>query len=303
MSDAPQNFTPATETSSQQLANGERAEGELAKDQGSKNSQTKAKVTPKQVIDFGDEKVDLDTLKTERSKYKAAEQKFREAAQARKEIESFYEQLQNDPEAVLNDPRLSIKKRELAEKWLMEELKQELNDEPQDPREIELAKIKKELEKYKVQEKQTKEQQEQEEYQALLNSRKEAIATTLSKAMELSPLSKDPVVAAATLKEMAMYMRMTRDAGYEASPEEIAQHIEEKHMSSLSALVSKLDGDDLLSYADRIGLTPKVRKADLARLQKQREQPAPQQADNWQSSSSRPKQREIIDPNDLRRKR
>lgn len=121
--------------------------------------------------------------------------------------------------------------------------------------------------------------------------------------MELSPLSKDPVVAAATLKEMAMYMRMTRDAGYEASPEEIAQHIEEKHMSSLSALVSKLDGDDLLSYADRIGLTPKVRKADLARLQKQREQPAPQQADNWQSSSSRPKQREIIDPNDLRRKR
>jgi hypothetical protein len=284
----------ATESSTEQLNNGERAEGTPAKE-------TKPKVAPKQMVDFGDEKVDLDTLKTERSKYKAAESKFREAAQARKEVESFYEALQNDPEAVLNDPRLSLKKRELAEKWLMEELQASLS-EPIDQRDVEMANIKKELEKYQNQEKQTKEQKEQEEYQTLVNSRKEAIATTLSKAMEHSPLSQDPATATETLREMAIYMRLCRDAGYEASPEEIAQHVESRYTKSYSQLANKLDGDQLIQFLGE-QVVQKIRKADLQRLQKQREQPAPQQSDNWQSNNNNGPKREIVDPNDFRRKR
>lgn len=279
---------PASESSSEQLNNGAPAK------------EAKPKVTPKQMIDFGDEKVDLDTLKTERSKYKAAESKFREAAQARKEVESFYDQLQNDPEAVLSDPRLSLKKRELAEKWLMEEIQASLG-EPIDPRDVEMANIRKELEKYQNQEKQTKAQKEAEEYQTLVDSRKEAIATTLSKAMEHSPLSQDPATATETLREMAIYMRLCRDAGYEASPEEIAQHVESRYTKSYNQLANKLDGDQLIQFLGE-AVVKKIRQADLQRLQKQREQPAPQQSDNWTSSSGQ-KQREIIDPNEFRRKR
>jgi hypothetical protein len=259
----------------------------------------KPKVSPKQIIDFGDEKVDFDTLKTERSKYKAAESKFREAAAARKEVESFYEQLQNDPEAILNDPRLSLKKRELAEKWLMEELQQTLG-EPVDPRDQELAKYKKELEKYQSQEKQTKDQKDQEEYSQLVNSRKEAIASTLSKAMEHSPLSQDPSTATETLREMAIYMRLCRDAGYEASPEDIARHVEGRYTKSYQQLANKLDGPQLIQLLGE-AVVKKIRQEDLKNLQKMRDLPAPQQADNWSSNGAN-KQREAIDPNEYRRK-
>lgn len=259
-----------------------------------------AQAPDKQFIDFGDEKVDLDTLKKERNKYKAADSKFREVAAARKEIDAFYHKLQNNPEELLNDPKLPIKKRELAEKWLMEQLEADLGQ-PQDPREIELAEYKKKLEEYQNREKEELTKREQAEYQALVEQRREHIATTLSKAMELSPLSKDPEVAAATLREMAAYLRMTRQAGYEASPEEIAQHVESRHMNSIARVVAKLDGDELLAFADKLGLTDKVRKADLSRLQRSREQPAPQVVHDWQSSSGKPK-RDFVTPDSLRRR-
>lgn len=251
-------------------------------------------------IDGREESVDEDTLVRHYSKERAADKKLREAAQARKEVEAFYETLQNDPESILNDPRLPLKKRELAEKWLMESLKGELS-EPEDPREKELADIKRELEKYKNQEKQTKEQKEQEEYQALVSQRKEAIATTLSKAMSMSPLAQDPDTATATLKEMASYMRMCRDAGYEASPEEIAQHVESRYNKSYQSLANKLEGDQLIQFLGE-AVVNKIRKADLARLMKEREQAAPQQADAWSPSNS-PQKREVIDPDMLRRQK
>ena len=274
-------------------------------DQQSSPSEQKSKApktTPKQFIDIDGEKVDLDELKIERKKYNESGKAFREAAQARKEVESFYEQLQNNPEAVLNDPRLSLKKRELAEKWLMEELQQTLG-EPIDPRDIELSNIKKELEKYQNQEKQTKEQQEKAEYDQLVNVRREAIATTLSKAMEHSPLSQDPDTATETLREMAIYMRLCRDAGYEASPEEIAQHVESRYNKSYQRLAKKLKGDQLIQFLGE-DVVKELRATDLQRLQKMRDAPAPQQADNWQGSSSgEKKQREFIDPDTLRRRR
>lgn len=252
-------------------------------------------------IEGREEQVDEDTLLRHYQKERAADKKLREAAQARKEVEAFYETLQNDPESILNDPRLPLKKRELAEKWLMESLKGELS-EPEDPREKELADIKRELEKYKNLEKQTKEQKEQEEYQALVSQRKEAIAMTLSKAMSMSPLAQDPDTAAATLKEMATYMRMCRDAGYEASPEEIAQHVESRYNKSYHSLANKLEGDQLIQFLGE-AVVNKIRKADLARIMKQREQAAPQQADSWQSTSNSGQKREILDPDQLRRQR
>lgn len=295
MSDQASSPAPAPEgSSSEQLNNGERAEGSPATPKAPAQKY-KAKVNGRDV------EVDSDTLVKHYQKQESSEQKLREAAKARKEVESFYEQLQNDPETILNDPRLSLKKRELAEKWLMEELQASLG-EPVDPRDIELSNIKKELEKYQNQEKQTKEQKEQEEYQTLVNSRREAIATTLSKAMEHSPLSQDPDTAAATLKEMAQYMRLCRDAGYEASPEEIAQHVESRFNKSYQQLANKLEGDQLIQLLGE-AVVKKIRQADLQRLQKQRDQPAPQQSNDWSSNSSGRQQREVIDPQTLRNRR
>jgi small-conductance mechanosensitive channel len=252
----------------------------------------------RQFIDVDGERVDLDQLKREYKKFKGADQKFREAADLRKEVDSFYEKLLANPEEILNDPRIPLKKRELAEKWLTEQLENELK--VVDPRDRELEDYKAKLKAYEEQEAEQRTKQEQEQYMQVVAQRREAIAATLSKAMELSPLSKDPAVAAATLKEMASYMRLCKDAGYQATPEEIAQHVESGKMASFRALADRLEGDDLVSFLGQ-GVVKKLIAAHLGKIQKAREVPAPDVAESWQPAA-RSQKREFVDPDSLRRR-
>jgi len=272
---------PAASESGESLVNETPAQAERRK--------LKAKVNGKEVEVYED-----DVLR-DYQKYSSADEKLREAAQKRKDIDAFYSQLERDPESILNDPRLPINKQELAMKWLTEQINEEIKY--TDPRDKEMDDIKRQLAEYQNRDKQVEETQKQAEHRQLVESRREAIGNTLSEAMALSPLSKNPEVAAATLREMALHMRLCKDAGYDISPQELAQHVEKKNLQSYQGVAGRLEGDELISFLGE-DIVQKIRRADLSRIKKSREVAPPQTASSWESRKDQV--RELFDPSELR---
>lgn len=255
----------------------------------------------KRFIKVGDESIDEETITRDYKKWKGADQKFRETAQAKQSIDAFYEALQKDPKKLLSDPRLPIDRRQLALDLMREQIEAEMLE--SDPEAKRMSDTEKELQTYKEREAREKEARERQQYEAVVSQRREALASTLSKALELTPLSKNPAVQAETLREMATYMRLARQAGYEASPEELAHHVSGNKLSSYRTLAEQMEGDELLEFfGEKIAM--KMRKADLSRIRKAREQPAPETApqEDWRSRSESGKKREFVDPMSLRRK-
>lgn len=82
--------------------------------------QYKAKVNGKEMsLDLGDDEVVQYIQKA-----MAADEKFEEASMTRKQVENFIKQLKSDPLAVLRHPELGINIKDLAEKVLLEELRE-----------------------------------------------------------------------------------------------------------------------------------------------------------------------------------
>jgi hypothetical protein len=302
-----ENAAPANNPAPVESNSGDNSQNDQAHDRQTQESksQKQPKETPAQKerrllktkVNGREVEVDEETVLRRYSKEEGAEQKLREAAQMRKEVESFYETLLNDPEAILNDKRIPLKKRELAEKWLMEQLEEETKT--VDPRDKRAMELEEKLKSYEEREAEEKTKAEQAEYQRVVDQRREAIATTLNKAIAESPLAQDPETQASTIKEMAMYMKLCRDAKYDVSPEEIAAHVEAKHNKTIQKLVGQLKGEKLIKYLGE-DIINEVRRFDLAQLQKSRDLPPPQQADSWEPRGERTK-REWIDSNELRR--
>ena len=247
-------------------------------------------------VDGREVEVDEETLLRDFSKYKAADKRFQETAAMKKEVEAFQRKLQEDPEAIFNDPNLSFDKRAIAEKWLRAEIQKEL--EPQKTKEqLEYEETRKELEKYKAKEQEELTAREQQEYQQVVDQRREEIAATLSKAIEMSPLSKDPETNAETIREMAMYLRTCRQAGYEPDASEIADHVNNRYMNSFQNLTASLNGDDLINLLGP-AIIKKLRAYDLNQLEARRAQKDPDQAEEWSESRDNRK-RQFVDPRDL----
>lgn len=251
----------------------------------------KAKVNGQEVDVYEDDIV------RDYQKYSSADEKLREAAQKRKEIEAFYERLENDPEGILNDKRLPIDRQKLAMKWLTEQVEEELAS--ADPKDAKLSELERKLAEYQNRDREVEETKAEQEKRQLVESRRELIANTLTKAIELSPLSKDPDTAAATIREMAMHMRICKDAGYDVSPEELARHVEGKSLKSMRSLALNLKGEDLISFLGE-DVVMELRRTDLARIKKSREVPKPETVSEWTPSSSSP--RKFYDPSELRTK-
>jgi hypothetical protein len=249
----------------------------------------KAKVNGREVDVYED-----DVLR-DYQKYLSADEKLREAAKQRKEIAEFQHLLMTDPKKILMDPRLPIDLKEFA----MEILTQKIDEEIKyaDPRDREIDDLRKKIEARENQDREVEETKAEQEKRQLVEQRREVIANTLSKAMELSPLSKEPEVAAQTLREMALHMRLCKDAGYDVSPEELASHVEKKNIKTYHTLANKLEGDDLISFLGE-DIVQKIRRADLSRIKKAREVEAPQVASSWEARS--PSQRSFVDPHELR---
>jgi len=178
--------------------------------------------------------------------------------------------------------------------WLRESIEAQLED----PNVRALRERDEELGRYKAKEQEEMTKREKAQYESFVSERKEAIGKTLSEAMQLSPLSKDPVTQAETLREMAVYIRICREQGHDPSPKELAQHVENKTLKSYASVANQLDGDELLSFLGD-AIVNKIRKADVGRLQAKRNAPAPEVSSSWEPNS-RSTRREFQDPRDLK---
>lgn len=245
-------------------------------------------------------KVDEQTLLKDYSKYTAADEKFREAADIRKKNEDFERRLVEDPEAFLNDDRIPrAKRREIAEKILMRELEEEMAPQ-KSAAEIKMENLQRELDKYKEKETEDQTASEQAEFAKIVDSRREAIAKTFQEAIAISPLSKEQGTSAEVVREMATYMRLCKQAGYDVSPKELADHVESRFMNSYKALTGSMEGEDLVNFLGG-DIVKKIRLYDLSQLEARRGKREPDTAANW--SQTKPRQRDISDPRDLIRRK
>lgn len=272
-----------------------------SKDKKSDDKEPTERKAPK-MVKVGDELIPESDLQRQWSKWKAADNKFREVAEGRKQVQAFFEALKNDPAKILNDERLPIDRVKLAEAWLGKRVEEELSGDyvdPESPIGKRLAKMQEKLSAYEQRELEETKKHHDKEFQEKVQQRRTEISETLSKAMEKTVLSKNKETAASTLREMATYMRAAKENGIDVTPEELAEHVENKRYKEYGALVETLDGEALVKFLGE-GLVNKIRKYDLSRLRPNPE-PASHKSNDFESRETfSSKERKFINPSDAR---
>ncbi len=244
----------------------------------------------------GDQEVSLsdEDIARDYGKWKGADAKFREASEAKKSVENFMKALAEDPESVLSDPRLTLDRRKLATKWLEKQIQDELT--PPDPRDAKLSEAEKKLKEYEERDAKAKEGKDAEERQTNLKASMDKIGTVLKEAGQLTQLSGHPESEAALIREMALYMRSTREQGETPTAQEIVEHIHNSRFQQFYTLAHQFDGEELLGFlGDEIA--SRVGKAHVARLKAKREEGQGNTQTHKADVSAVPgKRRESMDP-------
>jgi hypothetical protein len=234
-----------------------------------------------QVIEVDGEKLTLAEIKQLREKAKGADQKFREAAEAKKQVESFMERFQQDPLSILQDKRLPINQRELAEKMLLASLEEEMLT----PEQRKLREYESKLKEFETKEQQVAREREERETEQRKEMKRQEISQMFAKAMESTPLSKDPETAAMAMRDMAMMLRAAKERGIEVSAEDLAQHAQAKYQKAMYSLANQLEGEDLIGFLGE-DVVKKIRKADLARLKANNQPTQSHKNEDWEAPKS-----------------
>lgn len=195
------------------------------------------------------------------------------------------------------DPRLPIDLKEFAMEILTQKVEEEIKY--ADPRDRRIAELEAKENERLAKDREVEETAQEQQKRQFTEQRKEVLANVLSEAMELSPLSKHPETAAATLREMALHMRLCKDAGYAVTPQELAKHVESKNLGSMRNLAKTLKGEDLINFFGEEVVT-EIRRADLSRIKKSREVAKPETVSEWTPSNNQA--RRFYDPSELRTK-
>lgn len=266
----------------------------------------KTKATPKKkYIRIGDDLIEEEEALKLREKAKGADRVFREAAEMRKksqeQVQNFFEAFMKDPQKILSHPKLNIpleQRKTLGESLLRQAIEHELAD----PKDIKLSEYEQKVKQYEERENQEKAEREQQEEQQKVETRRKEISQQLAKAMEATPLSKDPAVAAETLRDMATYLRMAREKNVDLTPEEIAEHVNNNRYKQYYALSQQLSGEDLIKFLGDDTVN-KIMTHNLDTIKKRRgekKQQQPQKA--WNPSRQQPtdKKSQRMDPQDAR---
>jgi hypothetical protein len=185
----------------------------------------------------------------------ASYKRMAEAAAKEKEFKEFQDQLEKDPIKLLKSK--NPKFRELAEKFLAEELMEEMMS----PEEKARRALEEENKSYKQKEAERLAQEEQARQQ--IESQKSAVEIDreLSKALANSYLPKDEF----TISRIATTMINYIEAGVDLSYEDAVRLTEEQEITNYKKGLSSLDGEKLLKYLGE-ETAEKIRKADLGRL-------------------------------------
>ena len=292
---------PASSTSRKQRVSDddeETDEGKAPPNKDKEEGEKKAK-GPK-MVKVGDDYIPESELAVALSKWKGANRKFQEAAEMRKSTQAFMEQLKSDPMKLLSDPRLPIDRAKLAEHWLKEIIEKESSGEyvpPDTPLGKRLAELEKQITTYKEKELDQHRSAEEQEFNKHVEKRRGELAEILNKAMESTVLSKNKETAAATLREMALYMRAAKENDVDVTPEELVSHVENKRYKEYHSLVNGFDGEELVAFLGK-DIVNKIRKYDLAKLMEKRKPKEEPQGDDFFSPPAKNKERVFISPRD-----
>lgn len=227
-----------------------------------------------------EEELDDNEIASRLSLAKAASKRMQEAAATKKQTEQLLNALRENPLQVLNDDRIMGQKkfREIAENFLIEQLKIEQMS-PEQRLQMERDR---ELESYKEQEKMRKQEEEKQKLAGLEKQYIEKFEKTIIGALQGSGLPKNPKTVAA----MARLLQLSIKNGIEADSKTLAQMVRDEYQTDLKSIVSGLEAEQLIAmFGDDIA--NKIRKHDLSKLQLKN--PAPAKPQPRQENAGTPK--------------
>ena len=198
---------------------------------------------------------DKESVKNRLQLAAAAKKRMSEANEAKKKAYEIVSQFEKDPEGMLK--RLGPKGREIAEKYLLEQIKEDmLTAEEKDQR----AKLTR-LEQLEKQEKEREEKAKAEAEAKKEFELAQNYQNTIIQALDKSGLPKSPEL----VKRMAKIMHINLDYGLVLTPEELSQELKKEVTGLLKSVIGSSDGDQLIALFGE-DVAKKIRMSDVKKL-------------------------------------
>lgn len=198
---------------------------------------------------------DKESVKNRLQLAAAAKKRMSEANEAKKKAYEIVSQFEKDPEGMLK--RLGPKGREIAEKYLLEQIKEDmLTAEEKDQR----AKLTR-LEQLEKQEKEREEKAKAEAEAKKEFELAQNYQNTIIQALDKSGLPKSPEL----VKRMAKIMHKNLDYGLDLTPEELSQELKKEVTGLLKSVIGSSDGDQLIALFGE-DVAKKIRMSDVKKL-------------------------------------
>ena len=243
----------------------EVTEGEKPAEQKKPPEQAEARKF-KVKVDGQELEVDEKELVTGYQRAAAANKKFEQAAALQKSMTAFVEKLRADPLSVLTDQRLGLNFREVAEKFLIDQLQQE----QMTPEQRELHDARKKLTAYEESQKKQREAQEAAELEQRTNEWAQQIEKQFSESIKKVgvPLNERTISLMAQLAEQAENENEVRSQRglppLEYNSDLLADAVKRYLAQEKRQLLESMDPDEMRAFLGKERLD-KIRQADVAR--------------------------------------
>jgi len=257
-----------TSTSAPSASSGVQSNSTEASDKTAQGGEPQSQQTPqslKEKFKFAvdgeefEEEVDFSNKEDLKRRFQmahAAKKRMAEAAAERKKAYQIVQEFEANPESMLS--RLGPKGREIAEKFLLNQIKEEmLSPEEREMRDLKKYKESTEAEKAKIREAEVKAANEKKEMEVANQYQEKFI-----QALEKSGLPKSPDM----IKRMAKMEAKNLEYGLDLSPEELAGEVKKELISLVKFVAGDADGDQLINMLGE-DISKKIRKSDLKKLQ------------------------------------
>jgi len=192
-------------------------------------------------------------------KGKAADKRFNEAAQMRKQAEGFINKLKSQEGflEIAQDPRLGLDLEDIAEKFLMNKIRQS----QMSPEEKSTYEKLQRLEALEREKEEVARLQAEKENAALQAKYTEDYQKDIISALDQSGLP----ATEHTVKRMAYYLSKALEEGYELKSKDVVDLVKADYINEIKSLYGKLDGQKLMEMLGE-DVAKKIRATDLSRI-------------------------------------
>lgn len=211
-----------------------------------------------------EEEIDLSDREALKKRFQlgyASEKRMAEAKAAQHKAMSIVKAFEEDPANIFK--RMGPKGREAAEKFLLEQIQEDMMS----PEEKEFKMTKAELAKYKADDEKRKVESEKQALTAQESKYAQEYQTTIISALEKSGLPKTPTL----VRDAAKLMAKNLELGLDLDANDLAALIKESRGGDIKAMIKDMDGDQIVSLLGD-DVANKIRKADLKKLKEKQGQ-------------------------------